>query len=40
MLEGGITCGGFGFFHRTPGGEPIWLDAYKYAILREEFFSR
>ncbi|MGE5579295.1 MAG: GNAT family N-acetyltransferase [Bacillota bacterium] len=30
----------FGFFHRTPEGEPIWLDAYKYAILREEFCTR
>lgn len=27
----------FGFFHRTPEGEPIWLDSYKYAILRHEF---
>jgi RimJ/RimL family protein N-acetyltransferase len=29
-----------GFFKRTLYGEPIWHDAYVYAILEEEWFSQ
>jgi RimJ/RimL family protein N-acetyltransferase len=29
-----------GFLRRTPEGEPIWADAYDYAMLREEWANR
>lgn len=28
------------FFKKTHDGEPIWHDAYQYAILAEEYFAR
>lgn len=29
--------GGFAFFRRDEGGEPLWPDAYQYALLAEEW---
>lgn len=28
------------FFHRTDEGQPIWHDAYQYAILAEEWYQK
>jgi RimJ/RimL family protein N-acetyltransferase len=28
---------GFAFFRRDEGGEPLWHDAYQYALLAEEW---